>query len=160
MSGNSLGTDVTKIYSSTQSQGDASSGPRTRSRARCGGFSLQDLVTVPARRLWAHTHNGTLPCTAVWSKTVFPLRPYQYRSGLVKARSRWKSGNTDTTSADSLSFDSAQRFASAHVRSPACLNRSFNNHSLRASSQSFLTERWRLSKKCGMHWRDSPPRWT
>ena len=41
---------LTKIYYSTQSQGDASGGPLTRARAKCGGFSLRDLVAVPARR--------------------------------------------------------------------------------------------------------------
>ena len=34
VSGNSLGSDVTKTYSSTQSQGDASSGPRTRHQGK------------------------------------------------------------------------------------------------------------------------------
>ena len=45
VSGNSLGTDVTENTSSTQSQGDTSSGPLPRTRAMCGGFSLLDLVT-------------------------------------------------------------------------------------------------------------------
>ena len=35
------GTYVTKNITSTHSQGDASSGPLTRSRERCGGWSLQ-----------------------------------------------------------------------------------------------------------------------
>ena len=43
VSGNSLGSDVTKTYSSTQSQGDASSGPRTRHQNK-----------VP---LWVWAHN-------------------------------------------------------------------------------------------------------